>query len=162
MRDFVPWVYLLYSVTLSWLHSAGLPAAVPYCGTDPPSPLTITNTIYYYTAQFEIMETYLQLFQSIFYTSFLNIKTCSKVTKFWREINVITLQLGDHKFCAQFPLIHIYSKLRLFTTGSHWHLLSVVKSGTMFHTKQFKANFHMTGNIRTILPLPKAQQRYAK
>jgi len=77
------------------------------------------------------------------------------------EINVITLQLRDHKFCAQFPLIHIYSKLSLFTTAWHWHLLSVVKSETKFHTKQFKANFHMTGNIRTMLPLPIAQQRYA-
>jgi len=65
------------------------------------------------------METYLQLFQSIFYTNFLNIKTRSKVTKFCKEINVISLQLGDHKFCAQFPLIHIYSKLSLFTTASH-------------------------------------------
>jgi len=87
------------------------------------------------TTQFEIVETYLQLFHSIFYTNFLNTKTCSKVTKFYREINVKTLQLGDHKFCAQFPLIHIYGELSLFTTDSHWHLLSVVKSKTMFHAK---------------------------
>jgi hypothetical protein len=98
---------------------------------------------------------------SIFYTNFLNIKTCSKVTQFCREINVTTLQLGDHKFCAQFPLIHIYSILSLFTTASHWHLLSVVKSGTMFHTKELWANFHITGNIWRMLPLSIAQQWYA-